>query len=106
MAKITQIYRTGNPRQWTLTLACGHKAIATNDDLTYSQVYLGKDIPCGICDVLTEKPAPETKAALVHAFIQRHLGSGLSNDDIAVLTKSAGYTYRDLIDAIIESRGL
>lgn len=105
MAKITQIYRTGNPRQWTLKLACGHKAIAANAELTHSQIYPGKDVPCSICDTLTEKPAP-ARATLVHTFIQCHLASGLDNDDIAVLTKSAGYTYRDLVDAIIESRGL
>lgn len=41
-AKIIQIYRTGNPRFWTVVLSCGHKLSVTNADLKAQQLFVGK----------------------------------------------------------------
>lgn len=46
------------------------------------------------------------KSVLVHAFIERHLTGGDDNYVIALLLEKAGYTFRDLVDALIASRGM
>jgi hypothetical protein len=48
----------------------------------------------------------QDKAVLVHAFIQRHLAGGADNYAIALLLEKAGYTFRDLADALIAGRGM
>jgi len=49
---------------------------------------------------------PADKAVLVHSFIERHLKGGADNYAIALLLEKAGYTFRDLADALIASRGM
>jgi hypothetical protein len=46
------------------------------------------------------------RAILVHAFVQRHLAGGADNYAIALLLEKAGYTFRDLSDALISGRGM
>lgn len=51
MTQIKQIYRTGNPRVWTVLLGCGHKRIVPNADVKREQLYVGKpNQRCAQCD--------------------------------------------------------
>jgi hypothetical protein len=49
---------------------------------------------------------PADKSVLVHSFVQRHLAGGADNYAIALLLEKAGYTFRDLSDALIAGRGM
>ena len=60
--------------------------------------------PCHAGDCFRD--GQEDKAVLVHAFIQRHLAGGADNYAIALLLEKAGYTFRDLADALIAGRGM
>jgi len=44
---------------------------------------------------------PADKSVQVHSFVRRHLADGEDNYTIALLLERAGYTFRDLSDALI-----
>jgi hypothetical protein len=67
MPAIVRIYRTGNPHQWTVALACGHKQVLTNAEVKQRQLFVGKPVDCPQCQ--SERagaggvPSPEAERA-------------------------------------------
>jgi hypothetical protein len=46
---ITAIYRTGFRRQFTVVLACGHRFILPNTEVSRLQLFLHKPYDCPYC---------------------------------------------------------
>ena len=60
----------------------------------------------GVAPRTLDRDGQADKSALVHTFVERHLKGGADNYAIALLLEKAGYTFRDLSDALIASRGM
>jgi len=54
MTIIKRLYRCGHPRQFQMLLACGHKFVITDEELSRKQLFLGKAITCPECQEKTK----------------------------------------------------
>ncbi len=50
MPAITRIYRTGNPRQYTIELDCGHRFTIANAEVKKQQLFVSKSQRCLECE--------------------------------------------------------